>query len=81
MTKKNYRRCVSCGLIAPKNHFCRVVRNFPDHKITLDQGMGRSAYICPNSECIAIAKKKKRLGRALRTMVSAEIYEELKTRC
>ncbi|WP_069789292.1 YlxR family protein [Cyanobacterium sp. IPPAS B-1200] len=81
MPPKNYRRCVSCGLLAPKNYFYQVVRNFPHHQITINEGMGRSAYVCPTLECITIAQKKKRLGRTLRTSVDPEIYDQLKSRC
>ncbi|MBE9222222.1 YlxR family protein [Cyanobacterium stanieri LEGE 03274] len=81
MPPKNYRRCVSCGLISSKHDFIRVVRNFPSHHITINQGMGRSAYVCPRLECITIAQKKKRLGRTLRTTMPPEIYDQLKSRC
>jgi uncharacterized protein len=74
----NYRRCISCRLVAPKNHFLRVVKEHSTGKVLLNQGMGRSAYLCPQAECIALAKKKKRLERALRAAaVPAEIYELL----
>ncbi len=75
--QKNYRRCVSCGLYAPKEHFWRVVRNYPDHHITLDTGMGRSAYICPRQECLEIAQKKKRLAKALKVPIPPEIFQQL----
>jgi len=39
--------------------------------------MGRSAYICPQSSCLAAAQKKNRLGRSLRTSVPEELYETL----
>lgn len=75
---KNYRCCISCQKIAPKNEFLRIVRVHPNHEITLNQGMGRSAYLCPNIECITIAEKKKRLSKVLKTSVSPEIYLQLR---
>lgn len=74
----NYRRCISCRLVAPKNHFLRVVKEHSTGKVVLNQGMGRSAYLCPQADCIALARKKKRLERALKaTAVPTEIYELL----
>ncbi len=75
--KKNYRCCVSCRKLAPKESFWRVVRLYPNGKVNLDQGMGRSAYICPQVSCLKIAQKKDRLGRSLKTKVSPEIYQTL----
>lgn len=74
---KNYRRCISCHLIGDRSLFWRIVNNYPDHNITLDQGMGRSAYLCPQAQCLNLAKKKKRLSRALKTEIPSEIYEQL----
>jgi uncharacterized protein len=63
--------------MAPKTHFLRITREHSTGKILLNQGMGRSAYLCPQAECIALAKKKKRLERALKAVVSPEIYAQL----
>ncbi|MEO1094472.1 MAG: YlxR family protein [Cyanobacteria bacterium J06638_28] len=75
--KPNYRRCISCRAIAPRETFWRVVRVSPQQTIQLDQGMGRSAYLCPTADCLQIAQKKKRLGRSLRAAVPAAIYDQL----
>jgi uncharacterized protein len=73
----NHRRCVSCRRIAPKAEFWRVVRVYPDRRVRLDEGMGRSAYLCPQAECLRQAQKKKRLSRALKTSVPEAIYQSL----
>lgn len=70
----NYRRCLSCGKIALKTSFWRIVRVYPSSKVQLDWGMGRSAYLCPQASCLRIARQKNRLGRSLKTSVSEEIY-------
>jgi uncharacterized protein len=75
----NYRRCISCRITAPKNHFLRIVREHPTGKVLLNQGMGRSAYLCPQADCITLAKKKKRLERALKSAVPLEIYALLES--
>lgn len=75
--KPNYRRCVSCRKIGLKQEFWRIVRVFPSGQVQLNKGMGRSAYICPEVNCLGVAQKKNRLGRALQAPVSDEIYQEL----
>ncbi len=73
----NHRRCISCRRVAPREEFWRVVRSFPSQIVMLDQGMGRSAYLCPDSACLQTAQRKDRLGRALKATVSEEIYRTL----
>ncbi|HBE20201.1 MAG TPA: DUF448 domain-containing protein [Cyanobacteria bacterium UBA11149] len=75
--KPNYRRCLSCRQVGLKQVFWRVVRVYPSGKVQLDVGMGRSAYICPQENCLRAAQKKNRLGRALRVSVSEELYQML----
>jgi predicted RNA-binding protein YlxR (DUF448 family) len=73
----NYRRCLSCRKVAPKQAFWRVVRVYPSRQVQLDEGMGRSAYLCPQSSCLTAAQKKNRLGRSLHTSVPEHVYETL----
>ena len=75
--KPNYRRCISCRRVAPKEAFWRIVRVHSSQKVQLDQGMGRSAYLCPQESCLLIASKKNRLGRSLKVSVPDSIYQEL----
>ncbi|MFN4279850.1 YlxR family protein [Thermosynechococcus sp.] len=74
------RRCVACGRLADRSEFWRVVRCWPDHKVQLDQGMGRSAYLCRTAECLKVAKQKKRLARSLRCSIPEEIFATLAAR-
>ncbi|KAM3092193.1 YlxR family protein [Phormidesmis sp. 146-35] len=76
----NHRRCISCRKTAPKSEFWRIVRTHPDHTIALDQGMGRSAYLCPTPDCLKAAQKKERLSRVLKTPVPELIFQTLKER-
>jgi uncharacterized protein len=76
----NYRRCISCRLFAPKEFFWRIVRLYPSGQVQLDQGMGRSAYICPQPSCLGLARQKNRLGRALKAPVPETIYTTLQER-
>jgi uncharacterized protein len=76
--KPNIRKCLSCQKAGLKSEFWRVVR--VDGAIKLDHGMGRSAYLCPNLECLQQAQKKNRLGRSLRSQIDPEIFAALKLR-
>jgi len=73
----NYRRCISCRQLLPKKVLWRIVRVYPSRQVQLDEGMGRSAYLCPQASCLAAAKKKNRLGRALRVSVPESLYGTL----
>ncbi|MGB3203089.1 MAG: YlxR family protein [Nodosilinea sp.] len=73
----NYRRCVSCRRVGPRADFWRLVRVYPDRKVQMEFGMGRSAYLCPNADCLRQAQKKGRLGRALKANVPEVIYQNL----
>ncbi|MGH8002629.1 MAG: YlxR family protein [Brasilonema sp.] len=75
--RPNYRRCISCRKIGLKQEFWRIVRVFPSGQVQLDEGMGRSAYICPQQSCLLAAQKKNRLGRALRASVPEALYHTL----
>lgn len=75
--KPNFRRCISCREVAPKHELWRIVRVHPTRTVQLDQGMGRSAYLCPKADCLKAAQKKNRLGRALRAAVPEAVYSQL----
>lgn len=77
MTKPNQRRCISCRQVADKGEFWRLVRVYPSHRVQLDKGMGRSAYLCRAASCLTAAQKKNRLGRSLKAPVPIDIYEIL----
>ncbi|PSN19469.1 DUF448 domain-containing protein [filamentous cyanobacterium CCP5] len=73
----NYRRCISCRRIGHKSEFWRIVRLADSRQVQLDQGMGRSAYLCPTEDCLKAAHKKNRLGRMLKSPIPESIYQEL----
>lgn len=67
-----------------KRALVRVVRS-PEGEITLDltgKKSGRGSYICPDPTCLALARKKRSLERALECGIPDEVYvtieEELK---
>lgn len=77
----HYRRCISCRKVAPKQMFMRVVRLHPSQDVVFNHGMGRSAYLCPQPECLRLAQKKNRLGRALKVTVPDVLYQTLWQHC
>jgi len=54
-----------------------VVRVHPSRQVQLDNGMGRSAYLCPQESCLKAAQKKDKLGRVLKAQVPETIYQAL----
>ncbi len=73
------RRCVSCRQLLDRKQLWRIVRDFQDG-VVLDRGMGRSAYLCPNENCLKEAIQRKRLQKALRCQVNASVVEVLQNR-
>lgn len=80
MASKPERTCIACRTKGTKENFLKIVKNkngafMIEREVRLD---GRGAYICKNDECIEKCKKTKALNRVFKTVVPAEIYEELK---
>ena len=73
------RQCVGCREMKPKRELIRVVRS-PEEEISLDfrgKKPGRGAYVCPDAQCLARAKKSKALERAFSCSVPDEVYDML----
>ena len=73
------RRCVACRQLLDRRQLWRVIRDHQDG-VLLDQGMGRSAYLCPNEDCLDEARRRKRLQKALRCQVQDAVLEALDQR-
>jgi hypothetical protein len=73
------RRCVTCRALLDRQQLLRVIR-LAEGGMALDEGMGRSAYLCPTESCFEEAKRRKRLQKALRCQVSDSIYAALAQR-
>lgn len=74
------RQCVGCNEMKPKKEMLRVIKTAEDEILLDSTGRknGRGAYLCASSECLEKAEKNKGLARSLKTVIPAEIYEELK---
>jgi predicted RNA-binding protein YlxR (DUF448 family) len=73
------RRCVACRRLADRRQFWRVVR-LAGGGLALDQGMGRSAYLCPTAVCLEETRRRRRLQRALRCPVPDSVVNALAVR-
>ena len=71
------RKCTGCNEMKPKKELVRVVKS-PEGEISLDltgKKPGRGAYICKDIECLKLARKAKRIERALECQISSELYD------
>lgn len=73
------RRCVACRQLLDRSQLWRIIR-LAGGGVTLDRGMGRSAYLCPNPACLQEARRRRRLQRALRCPVDESLLDQLEQR-
>ena len=74
------RQCLGCREMKPKRELIRVVRAPEGGEISLDfhgKKPGRGAYVCPNAECLRIARKAHKLERTLGCPIPDEIYDRM----
>ena len=63
----------------PKKELVRVVRS-PEGEISLDttgKKSGRGAYVCPNAECLRLARKSRKLEKSFSCRISDEVYDNM----
>ncbi len=73
------RRCVACKKLINRKKLWKVTRDYRDG-VTLETGMGRSAYLCPKESCLEEAWRRKRLQQALRCPVELSLVEVLRNK-
>jgi len=68
------RRCISCRKTFDREHLLKITQ---DHEkgTMLQKGMGRSAYICKSKKCYSDSKIKKKLQKALKTILEPEFID------
>ena len=68
------RVCISCRKTYDRKNLLKITK---DHKqgIMIERGMGRSAYICKSKECYSDSKIKKKLQKALKTILEPEFLD------
>lgn len=73
------RKCTGCGEMKSKKELVRVVKT-PDDEVLIDltgRVNGRGAYICPNAQCLKIARKSKRIEKSFQMQIPDEIYDKM----
>jgi len=70
---------VTCRELLDRQQLWRVIR-LAEGGLALDQGMGRSAYLCRSHPCLDEARRRKKLQKALRCQVADSIYAALEQR-
>ena len=68
------RVCISCRKTYDRKSLLKITK---DQKkgIILQNGMGRSAYICKSKKCYSDSKIKKKLQKALKTFLDPEFID------
>jgi len=68
------RVCISCRKTYDRKDLLKITK---DHKqgIMFEKGMGRSAYICKSKKCYSDSKIKKKLQKALKTILEPEFID------
>ena len=68
------RLCISCRKTYDRKNLLKITK---DHKkgIMFQKGMGRSAYICNSKKCYTDSKIKKKLQKALKTILEPEFID------
>lgn len=76
--QKRQRSCIACGKQDGKSSLHRIVRSSEGSALFDASGRmtGRGAYVC-SAQCFAVARKAKKLDRALRMKVSEQDYETI----
>lgn len=83
-TKKTpMRRCVGCMESKPKMELIRITAT-ADGEVKIDptgKANGRGIYLCHNTDCLMLARKKRAIGRGLQIEVTEQqlntLLEEL----
>ena len=68
------RKCISCRTTFDRNNLLKITK---DHKlgIRINRGMGRSAYVCKSKKCSTDSKLKKKLQKALKSILNPDFFD------
>ncbi len=68
------RRCISCKTTYDRESLMKITN---DRKlgIIINNGMGRSAYICKSKKCYTDSKIKKKLQKALKSILNQDFFD------
>lgn len=73
------RMCLGCSEMKPKKELVRVVKS-PDGEISIDltgKKSGRGAYICKSADCLALARKGRKLEKSFSCKIEDSVYDTM----
>ena len=68
------RQCISCREKYDRKNLLKITNDYK-RGIVFQKGMGRSAYICKSKKCYSDSKIKKKLQKALRTILEPQFID------
>ena len=77
LQKPIMRLCISCRKTYDRKNLFKITNDYKQG-IMFQKGMGRSAYICKSKECYLDSKIKKKLQKALKTLLEPEFIDIFK---
>lgn len=75
----NERLCLGCRRLKDKRHLLRIA-SFRDGRVIIDEAQrlgGRGAYVCPFTDCVIAATKRRGWSYGLKGSIDAETLSEL----
>ena len=82
MSKKILRKCIGCFELKNRDEMIKITREHSSSKVFINPNtkiFGRSAYLCYNKMCIENSLKKNKLAKFLKTSLTQELVETLRT--
>ena len=68
------RICISCRKTFDRKQLIKITKDYKQG-IMFQKGMGRSAYICNSKKCHSDSRIKKKLQKALKTILEPEFID------
>ncbi|MBR1753535.1 YlxR family protein [bacterium] len=82
MTKEIKRVCVACRKLKNRDELIKITKTHDTNNLVINPNsktFGKSAYLCYNKSCIIEAFKKRKLEKSLKTSLTEEFKEKLKS--
>lgn len=82
MTKQTLRRCIGCFKEYERENMIKVTRESKTGKTFINPNskiFGRSVYLCYNKSCIESSLKKNKLAKFLKSSLTEELTQVLRT--
>lgn len=82
MTKEVIRKCIGCFELKNREEMIKITRENDTNTIFINPNskiFGRSVYLCYNKTCIENSLKKNKLSKFLKSGLSEDFRERLRT--